>query len=562
MNNSLHDRAVKDFLLDVSLPTAAKQTFLDLLRLMQRGRESIVVFATEMLGMSLNEFQVEYLTKTTTPRKLWMEKFDLAFDDDEGMYFGRNIACPSNQIGKTVMTAMKHLWLNYYKIGLDLDDRLIDTAYYATLNISPQSRQTKACYQYVKEILEERFVIDEEGKKRTNKLSPLVKDFMVGDNINLGEIRFANKSIFYSVPVGHDQASSLAGGQFGFISYDEAAQSHHLMNELGAKILSRLIKYGVGLDLISTPEVDAPSHQDYLHLVKLGLARQQGWWAMTGSLDQNKFISTAQRTRIKADLLATDKKKYRQVVFGEFVTGGKQFFDTAEIARMWRLPSKQSVRQGHKYLLVADWGMADTGDPSVFFVLDYTDWQISSKIYLVNHETIQGGSPMMQYALLRTLYDGYTWYGDDDAAHPPIFLMDAGALGGVVIKKSLVAMSPRGFDIEKEEALLITKQQMSEGRDYEESEIDGAIIEKNPNFGNVVAYYIDDLATQLGIYHLPDDKIKQDFVMTLVMGVSWIAKKQPKVMKAATINSLAGFEASIKRNQPIRPQPIQRTILH
>lgn len=552
------DRAIKDFLLDVSLPSASKQAFLDLLKLMQRGRDSILVFATEMLGMSLNEFQIEYLSKSTTPRKMWMEKFGIGFTDDEGMMFGRNIACPSNQIGKTVMTAIKHLWMNFYKIGLDLDDRLIDSAYYATLNISPQSRQTKACYQYVKEILEERFVIDEEGKKRTNKLSPLVKDFMVGDNTNLGEIRFSNKAIFYSVPVGHDQASSLAGGQFGFISYDEAAQSLHLKNELGAKILSRLIKYGVGLDLVSTPEVDAASHQDYMHLVKLGLARQEGWWAMTGHLDQNKFISTAQRTRIKADLLATDKKKYRQVVHGEFVSGGKRYFDSAEIERMWRLGSKQSVRAGHKYLLVADWGMSDTGDPSVFFVLDYTDWQISSKIYLVNHETIQGGSPMMQYALLRTLYDAYTWYGDDDSTHAPIFLMDANALGGVVIKKSLTALSPRSFDIDKEEALLITKQQMSEGREYVESEVDGAIIEKNPNFGNIVSYYIDELSTQLGIYHLPDDRITQDFVMTLVMGVSWIAKKQPKAMKAAKINPLAGYAASIKQTQQIRTQPPQR----
>ena len=164
----------------------------------------------------------------------------------------------------------------------------------------------------------------------------------------------------------------------------------------------------------------------------------------------------------------------------------------------------------------------------------------------------------MQYALLRTLYDAYTWYGDDDSTHAPIFLMDANALGGVVIKKSLTALSPRSFDIDKEEALLITKQQMSEGREYVESEVDGAIIEKNPNFGNIVSYYIDELSTQLGIYHLPDDRITQDFVMTLVMGVSWIAKKQPKAMKAAKINPLAGYAASIKQTQQIRTQPPQR----
>ena len=169
---------------------------MELIDLVQRARQDIVVFSEEMLGAPLNDFQREYLTRTTTPRVQWPEKFGVEeIEDIGGMLFGRNIACPSNQVGKTVMTAIKHIWLNYFKIGIDVDDMLINTAHYSTLNISPQSRQTKACYSYVKEILEERFIIDEEGKKRTNKLSPLLKDFLVGDNINLGEIRFSNKSV-------------------------------------------------------------------------------------------------------------------------------------------------------------------------------------------------------------------------------------------------------------------------------------------------------------------------------------------------------------------------------
>lgn len=553
--------AVNEFLVDASLPPEAKREFLDLVDLVQRGRNDIIVFAVEMLGMQLNEFQIEFLSRTTTPRALWMERFGVEIEDIGGMLYGRNIACPSNQVGKTVMTAMKHIWMNYYKIGLDLDDVLIDKAHYQTLNISPQSRQTKACYSYVKEILEERFVIDEEGKKRTNKLSPIMKGFMIGDNLNLGEIRFANKSIMYSVPVGHDQASSLAGGQFGYISYDEAAQSHHLKNELGAKILSRLIKYGVGLDLISTPEVDSPSHQDYLRMVKLGLAGKEGWWAMSGNLDQNRFIPTEQRTRIKADLLATDKSKYRQVVKGEFVTGGKRFFDVAEVDRLWRLRGKTPCIENHKYLLIADWGMSDTGDPSVFYVLDYTDYQSKGKIYLANHEETKGGTPSMQFALLRTLFEGYTWYeGDGEVAHKPIFLMDAAALGGVTIKKHLLTLNPKGFNIEKDEALLLLKNEMSAGREYYEREEDGEIIEKNTEFGNILCYYVEELNTQLGNYHIEDKKLKQDHVMTLMMGVSFIVKKIPKHAKSAMLNPLASYNASIQRVQSGRsiPQVILR----
>src|SRR3990167_5537795 len=362
--------------------------------------------------------------------------------------------------GKTVGIAIKHIWFNKYKIGMELDEKLINQAHYATLNISPHSRQTKACYQHVKDILSEQFIIDEEGKKRLNVLSPLMKDFIAGDNTNLGEIRFANHSVMYSVPTGQDQASSLAGAQFGYISYDECSQSLHLKEELGAKILSRLIKYGSCLDLIATPEVDSPSHQYYLHIVRMGIKGQQGWWALTNmGMDDNKFIPREQRERAKATLLATDKKKYRQVVKGEFITSGKRFFDSSEIENLWKLQGKRDCKQNGKYLLVADWGFSDSGDESVFMVLDYTSFQFNGKINIVNHESIRGGSPQMQFSLLRTLYDQYTWHDEDGVGtHPPVFLTDAQGLGGVVIKKLLALLNPKSFEIEKDEALFITKR--------------------------------------------------------------------------------------------------------
>lgn len=554
MGNKGFNDHFSEFLTTDAIDDAQREEFVNLLCLAQRGRSDICLFVEEMLGMPLNDFQREFLTKTTTPRTEWGEKFGVVLEETNGMLFGKNIACPSNQVGKTVMTAMKHLWFNFYKIGLDLDDDLISEAYYSTLNVSPQSRQTKACYAYLLDILHERFVIDDGGVKRTNKLSPLIKDFLVGDNANLGEIRFANRSVMYTVPVGHDQASSLAGGQFGYISYDECAQSLHLQQELGAKILSRLIKYGCSLDLISTPEVDSASHQEYMRFVKLGLAGKEGWWALQGNLDQNRFIPKEQRERIKADLFSTDKQKYRQVVFGEFVTGGKRFFDMAEVDNMWRLAGKQPCIQGHKYLLVADWGMSDQGDDSVFMVLDYTDWLMNGKIYVVDHEKIKGGTPTMQFALLRTLHEKFSYPDPANESKTvfPLFLMDDKALGGVVIRKMLSSLNPKGFQIQKDEALMLTKQEMGKGRKFVECETDGSIIEQNPDYGGIRSYFIEELANQLGMYHVEDKRLTQDFVMVLMMGVSYIARKFVRAAKGAALNPLAGFEASIRRTRPVR----------
>lgn len=547
-----------------TIENEAKIRFLELLETEKRGREDILYFSEHMLGVPLNAYQKKWLSHTTTPRALWETKFGETMEDIGGFLYGSNISAIGNQSGKTVGIAIKHIWFNKYKIGMELDEKLINTAHYATLNISPHSRQTKACYGHVGDILNEKFIIDENGKKRLNVLSPLMKDFLVGLNTNLGELRFANNSVMYSVPTGQDQASSLAGAQFGYISYDECSQSLHLREELGAKVLSRLIKYGCCLDLIATPEVDSPSHQHYLHLVRKGQQGKEGWWALTGmGMDDNIFIPKEQRERAKASLLATDKKKYRQVVKGEFITSGKRYFDANEIENLWRLKGKSNCVNGNKYMLIADWGMSDTGDNSVFMVMDYTSYSVGGKILIVNHEEIKGGSPQMQFALLRTLYDQYTWYDDDGVtAHYPLFVMDAEALGGVVIKKLLTMLRPKAFDIDKDEALFITKRAMSMYRDYIESDIDGAIIEKNPDFGIVQSYYIDALNEQLGIYHVQDEKLETDYVMTLMMGISYIVKKFTNAnKKAAQLNPLAGYNAQTVITRKIRTQPIIGGIL-
>lgn len=548
-----HEYNLKDLAVS-TMPNEDKLRFLDLLELEARACADIIVFAQEVLGVPLNPYQKIWLSHTTTPRSQWLEKFGKEVNDIGGFLYGSNISAIGNQSGKTVGIAIKHIYFNKFKKGMDLDSDLINKAHYGTLNISPHSRQTKACYQHVKDILTGQFMIDEDGKKRLNVLHPLMQNFIAGENTNLGEIRFANKSVMYSVPTGADQASSLAGAQFGYISYDECSQSLHLKQELGAKILSRLIKYGCCLDLIATPEVDSPSHQYYLHIVRLGQAGKDGWWALTGmGMDDNIFIPKEQRERAKASLLATDKKKYRQVVKGEFITSGKRYFDANEIENLWKLPNKRHCKNGGKYLLVADWGMSDTGDYSVFFVFDYTNFHMDGKIDLVNHEAIQGGTPQMQFSLLRTLYEQYTWYDEDGTTeHLPTFVMDAEALGGVVIKKLLVKLKPKGYDIDKDVGLMETKFAMSTNRDFIESDIDGSIIERNPDFGSVRSYYIDELNEQLGVYHVDDAKLETDYAMTFMMGVSYITKKFKVVAgKKVSLNPLAGYNARVS-GRPVK----------
>ena len=92
---------------------------------------------------------------------------------------------------------------------------------------------------------------------------------------------------------------------------------------------------------------------------------------------------------------------------------------------------------------------------------------------------------------------------------------------------------------------MLLKKEMSSGRDYYESEVDGAVIEKNPEFGSISSYFIEELSEQLGIYHIDDKKIKQDFVMTLMMGVAYISRKFAKQFKKVELNMLAGYNTQV-----------------
>ena len=83
--------------------------------------------------------------------------------------------------------------------------------------------------------------------------------------------------------------------------------------------------------------------------------------------------------------------------------------------------------------------------------------------------------------------------------------------------------------------------------------MDGAILERNPDYGIVRSYYIEELNEQAGMFHIEDKKLTTDFIITFVMGVAYIVKKMPKTdVKKVNFNPLAGYEASITRTKALQ----------
>lgn len=538
--------------------TAEQREFIEMVK---RGRVDPVQFASECLGIKLHDGQKVWLWMTTKTRpdlaleaatrlgvlrenmkELKMPDAASAFEAVREMNpdMSRNILVPSNRWGKTFVTTVKHLWYCYYKKGVRGTPRHIASTRCGTLNLSPHSKQCDAGYQYVLDILSSQLVYVVDGASYKNECR--IGEFFKSASVQKREITFANGTTYRAVPTGEDQASSLAGTPYLYISYDECAQSLHLKEELPAKVMSRLIDFGGPLDLVSTPEVDKPSHQYFSHVAKLGLKGEEGWFTMVGKITDNNFLGAAERDRTLASIKATDPAKYRQVAFGDFVTTGKKMFDTLLVERLWDGHSMPPVMHEHKYLLVADWGFADTGDPTVFYVIDYTDaakWSAlppasrparMPRYRVAFRESIRGGSPFAVLARARMLQRD--WNGAK-------FIHDASALGGTIIKKMLKEMemhdlidfSASGGN--KMDMLFCLLVVLSDGRRVTVDE-EGKVIDENPDFGRLRSFYIPELESQAGNYQynpdkgVSDRKIEQDDIMALGMGTWWLERKVVK----------------------------------
>lgn len=537
------------------------------------GRHDPVYFAESLLDIRLHEGQKLWLWMTTRTqteqafllglklhdenRKLWTTRAEFDALLAKLPEFQKNILVPSNRWGKTLVTSgVKHLWYNFYKIGVRGDKDQKKEVRCGTLNLSPHTNQCTAGYEYILDILFSKFVytVTENGVTTSKRNQCRIANFYVSDNSQKRTIFFNNGTFYKAIPTGEDQASSLAGNPYLYISYDECAQSLHLKAELPAKIMSRLIDFGGPLDLVSTPEVDKPSHQYFFHIAKLGLKGDDGWWTLIGKITDNIFLGEKEVNQVLGAIKMTDPTKYRQVAYGEFVTTGKKMFDAILIERLWDSFRMETPLMDHKYLIWADWGFADTGDPTVFYVLDYTDvWDwvrmptdrrkpVPPGYRVAFVEAIRGGSPfavLMRAKMLQREWNGGT------------FGHDSSSMGGVIIKKMLREMEMRDIvDFssaggQKADMLFITIAVMSANRQAE-MDAEGKIIDKNPDFGRLRSFYIPELEEQMGNYQYNPDKgvsdkrIEQDYVMGLGMPLWYLERKVMKSdIKMVDFNPLA-----------------------
>ena len=479
--------------------------FLEESRALVRGREDTVFFAEFWLGIPLNPFQ---------------KRLFATIDDNVRAGKFSQIICPTaNQVGKTVANAILHIKWNFYKLGaMKLDADSFERTYYQTLNLSPISRQSKVCMQYVEQILTDSFTWEDEmGKRKVNRCR--FRNFLVSKNENLGRLEYANNSATHFVSTGEDQGANIQGAQFGMIAYDECVLSMHLKEELPSKILSRLAKYGNLLLLIASPKSEerANSQQYFYHLAQDARAGRSDFIYVSGVLDENIFIPELQRTAVKERLMKLSPNAYREVVNGEFITAGDRLVSAEAIQALWNGREEHAQPQGeHKYLIIADWGFSDQGDKTVFGVFDLTFHPREYELVFGYSE--RGGDPWKLMAYLTLLKQ--MW---NDA----VIMMDVNALGGVAMKKMLHSLRPMGFEStgeSKMKALSDLVLLLTEPRQ-----------DSTVTVGRLRSYYIPELEEELASYRMKDDKIEQDWVMVIAMFAYYVKHRMASLIKLPTL---------------------------
>ena len=329
--------------------------------LLLAGEEDPVFFSEYFLGVFLNPFQQRGLLSLCKRKPNFLERFEKQI-----------LWVTGNQVGKTVTLAVSHIWFNFYKRGFSGESDLIEQARYETLNISPVSRQATECFRYVEEILYSNFSWELNGGRAVNECR--IGWFWQGKNENIGRIDFSNNASMWCLSTSSDKGSGLAGKQFGYISYDECVQSHHLEDELGARIFSRTAKYSGWIVLVSTPDDLGKSQQYWYHLYTIAERNQKEgtpseWHLIKGLYDENIFIPELVRQEFKERLKKNFPQKYLQVIKGQFLDSSDRMFSLKVVEGMWNgEKAPKEVMIEHEYVVVVDWGVADSGDETVIGV--------------------------------------------------------------------------------------------------------------------------------------------------------------------------------------------------
>lgn len=469
-------------------------------RNLERGRHDIVYFAYEYLGIKLHPGQIRFLREA------------------DGVV---NVLVPGNRWGKTLTLAVRHIWHNFYKIGVPEGhpDRW-KKAHYRTVALAPKTDILETDFRIIKDIMQGSFVVSMEGDPiKTNRCK--ISWYMDESRLRNSPPYFIqfqdNAGIMFST-TGDDKGTSVQGKKFGYGSYDEGGRSYHLQYELKSNLIPRFAEMGAQLDITSTPDQSSPSLLYHYEIFKMGQEGIEGFKSFEGDAHENVFLPQQYFDQIEKSY-GNDPIK-DQVLYGKFVFAGDNLYPKEDIDAAIDEVLDPGIRWqvGHKYIIGIDTAMGE--DEMVFTVLDVPE-EITEEnpVRVVRQVSAKGNSksPQMHMQDFIDLFEAFnkeknvriileTWNGESARFYldMPYDIQHVtrcfGSWQPEGITSKMVGRNPR--NVKKAEILIALRKLLANH------------LLKIPNESNLIK--------QLSIYREDDNKLPTDRVMSLALA-SWLA---------------------------------------
>lgn len=481
-----------------------------------------IEFAKVMLGIDLHSGQRKWVKNST--RRL-------------------NILRPGNRFGKTLVTAVKHIWECMCKPKLDGKVLSHDEWFrveYNTLNFGPTYELGKGALILARDLVQGNVLLP---TGTTNK--SMLKDWAIiedrSDAAQMPSITFKTGSKL----IGRSM-SELGGAykmrKLAYVSGDECADVPDLWTLTNNTLLMRVADLNGTIDFVGTPQ---PEGHDYMRMIELaeedmktpGWEKSGSYYTQRGSIFENEFIP---REAIEDIMKIADPAMREQIINGEFVEAGDKYFGFERIQHSVD-PSIELLEYGmpgRKYCTAADFagGESSWADFTVILTVDYTE----EPYRVVGFKRFKGGdvSIPMQYALVEEVVKNFSSQ----------LIIDSSALGGKNALQFLSRLNPISQEFgpshtsTHKQIMLATLKIAFDGgqsptKRRERNRLEsGDWVEKNSDWGLIRLPNIPSLVSELQNYKVEDGKIRTDTVMALAMAIHWIEMRRPKFQTKRMIN--------------------------
>lgn len=461
-----------------------------------------------------------------------------------------NILRPGNRFGKTLVTAVKHIWHCMCKPKLDgrvmSHDEWLRVEYH-TLNFGPTYELGRGALLLARDLVQGNVLLP---NGTTNK--SILKDWAIqedrADAAQLPYIEFKTGARILGRSMS-ELGVAFKMKKLAYISGDECADVPELWTLTNNTLLMRVVDMDGSIDLVGTPQ---PEGHDYMRMIemaeedmKLPNWKEKGmFYTQRGSIYENEFLPKSAIEEIEK---IADPTLREQIINGEFVEAGDKYFGFERIQHSVD-PSIELLEYGlpgRKYATGADFagGESAWADFTVILTVDYTE----EPYRVVGFRRFKGGdvSIPMQYQLVEETVRNFNSQ----------LIIDSSALGG---KNALAFLShlnpisqefgPSHTSTHKQNMLATLKIALDGGQSKtkrrERIRLDsGEWIEKNPDWGLIRIPNLPPLVSELQNYKVEDEKIRNDSTMALAMVIHWIEMRRPKqLFKRAYDMDLLSYE--------------------